>query len=211
MAFGESCGNGKPINWRHGDPLTGVQKSWQAAGEWVLIWFQHLKKKNDENMWDCISSKPRGGCQSLLATQSPACPPVLGRPTNKIPVKTDEDEFHRWWIICLYCKKWHVDPDTRETKSSSDHLLLVSVEMGCMLMLNTKPVRNLIFRNFNWKTVSKRERAPIKVVSQEVVGGLSSDQVSVMSGPGPRGSPWCNYTGEVRARYVYNIYYGIRY
>ena len=151
---------------------------------------------------EIASPRPRRGCQSLLATQSHACPPVLGRPTNKIPVKTDEDEFHRWWIICLYCKKWHVDPDTRETKSSSDHLLLVSVEMGCMLMLNTKPVRNLIFRNFNWKTVSKRERAPIKVVSQEVLGGLSSDQVSVMSGPGPRGSPWCNYTGEVRADIV---------
>ena len=57
----------------------------------------------------------------------------------------------------------------------------------------------------------ERERAAIKVVSQEVVGGLSSDQVSVMSGPGPRGSPWCNYTGEVRGRYIYNIYYGIRY
>ena len=65
--------------------------------------------KNDENMWDCILR--RRGCQSLLATQR-CQPPILGLAANKIPVKSYEDEFHPWWIICLYCKKWHLDPDT---------------------------------------------------------------------------------------------------
>ena len=81
-----------------------------------------------------------------------------------------------------------------------------------MLMLNSKTGPKSDFPEFQLKNSFKeRERAAIKIVSQEVVGGLSSDQVSVMSGPGPRGSPWCNYTGEVRARYIYDIYYGIRY